>query len=344
MSRMKPSRRKKFDEYREYMGSAFTRERTFLKTIDLVYGITSRPDKWMADLDRGNPLPVICYTNIIVPEDSIALFGQLTTAERIALNCETIQLFEDRDNAMILLSQELSERKAFFSRFISECDDPQPIEDRCIVDEDGCLLASVPPTPMDCPPAEPDLHASEDNDGLQQQQSLREDKDEEVKSEKDNISTTFEKLDLILYLVSPYLNCEDKILLDVALEDSDLRQSPYLSRMNLCTNNCTEAIVDISVDIYTDILTNRDEMLVGKPYVGWIFSSNHMTRYNSHRVPRSCHNLEERGCICSTSLRHLYRRKSYKRLRGIARSLDDPPRKRSQTVLGYNIVHTLNYR
>lgn len=325
------------------MGNAFMRERSFLKTLDLVYGVTTYPDKWLSDLDGGNPLPVICYTTIIPPADSVNIFSKLTTQERIMLNAETIELFEDRDNAMMLLSQELSYRESFFSCLIRDCQDEQPIGDRCVVDTDGFLLSSIRPTPV------PDVDSFSSGDKsnsvpLECVQAAEPDKDalddeaaHEPENEDDGKSPTFEKLDLVLYLVSPYLNCEDKILLDIAIESSSLRASPFVAAIQLCANDRVDAVVDISVDIYTDIKTNRSKEVQGSPYIGWIFGKSFNIK---HRPPLALGTIS-RSCVCNTSLRHLYQRKSYRRLRGIARSLDDPPRKRSLTVLGYNFVHTL---
>lgn len=155
----------------------------------------------------------------------------------------------------------------------------------------------------------------------------------------DDSTATFEKLDLVLYLVSPYLKCEDKILLDVALEGSLLRTSPFVQSIGLCPNDLSDAIIDVSLDIYTDIQQHRTDCVVGSPYIGWIFGKYYGTKHHYPRVPGTVAGIDE--CLCGTSLRHLYQRKSYRRLRGIARCLDDLPRERGRTVLGYNFVHTL---
>lgn len=329
------------------MGNAFMRERTFLKSLDLCYGVTTYTDKWLKDLDAGCPLPIICYTSILPSTDSVAMFSGLTTNQRIALNAETIELFEDRDNAMMILSQEISYRKDFFSYFTRDCDEEQPIGDRCIVDKNGVILASICPIPpagiVDPPCSEMTSLADEDKDGNDlPADDLKDEEDGEEHhgylAATEDDPATFEKLDLVLYLVSPYLNCEDKILLDVALEGSSVRSSPFLATSSLCENLYSDAVADISVDIYTDIQNNGAKGIVGNPYIGWIFSNSYTTKYYSLSALSPTYS---RKCICSTGLRHLYRKKSYRRLRGIARSLDDIPRKRDQTVLGYNFVHTL---
>lgn len=345
MSRMKPSRRKKFEEYRDYMSNASMRERSFLKTLDLAYGVTTYVDRWLRDLDQNKALPVICYTSIIPPEDSLEMFKNLNTRDRIAINAETIELFEDRDNAMILLSQELSYRKAFFSKFVEDCEEPQPKEDVCIVDEQGCLLASIKTT---SPQRDSDnicLDGNKDtNDKMPILDSEKKDfggadpKLAVEKGMKSESPTTFEKLDLIFYLVSPHLDCESKILLDIALEGSSLRASPFIQNINLCPNDLEDAIIDVSLDIYSDMKKHRSSEIVGSPYIGWIFGKYYGNQHYFPRVPGTV--VSRNKCICGTSLRHLYQRKSYRRLRGIARCLDDLPQKRSQTVLGYNFVHT----
>lgn len=336
MSRMKPSKKKKFDEYRDYMSNAFSRERTFLKTLDLVYGVTTYVDRWLSDMDAKRPLPVLCYTNILPSPENISMFGDLTTAQRIALNAETIGLFEDRDYAMMILSQELSYRKSFFQSFIQNCDDDQPVGDVCIVDEKDHLLVSV--KPIQDPELEP--RVNEENTFIDEA-NCEEDSGGAGPGEgmKRSSPATSDKLDLILYLVSPYLTCEDKILLDVAIEDSLLRESPFVRAIDLCGDGIADAIADISVDIYTDIKRNRSHSIVGSPYIGWIFGKSYTTNHYFPRVPGTLSIYNK--CICGTSLRHLYQRKSYKRLRGIARNLDDLPMRRGRTVLGYSFVHTL---
>lgn len=305
--------------FREYMSSAFQRERGFLSKLELLNVCKVDHQQWLHDRDGGNPLPVICYTGFCDSE-SREMFSGFTTKERIAFNKECIRVF-DEDHlflSQLMLCKGLERERAFYARMVpvlklvEEQATDYMQEDVCIVDHKGNLIASIS-----------EEIRSEDSAQHQKVQQIC----ETPASPGGDDNSTFKRLDLVLDLVSPYLNCEDKIILDMALEGSRVR---YQHNINLCkTNRRFRGVDQHPVDYMAGL--NRHS------YDGWIFSLLPSSRYY---FPKDVH-FPIPGCICKTDIRSYYRKCSYLQLRGISRRLDPLPRKRGKTFLGYNFTHVL---
>lgn len=321
--RSKRNRRRANDEsFRIYMSSAFQRERSFFCKLELLSVCNIQFDKWLRDRDAGNPLPVVCYTDLCPEEDHIEFAG-FTTKERILFNEECIRVFDEDTEFLsdLMLCTGLQKIKTFYARMVpvlklvDELTPDHLKEELCVVDHNNCLIASVDSETL-----------SEDSTHHQGVSELTE---KAGPGSDDN--STFTRLDLVLDLVSPYLTCADKIILDMALEGSQVREQ---HNIELCKTK--RKIRDVGQPIHDYHLMSENKI-----YDGWLFTRSAARSKRFQKDIPPILGWDGQFCLCETDIRKYYRRHSYVRLRGIARRLDPSPRERNKTFLGYCFTHIL---
>lgn len=332
----KRSRRRAIDEsFRIYMSAAFQRERGFFNKLELLSVCNVDSDKWLRDRDAGNPLPVVCYTDLC-PEEDRNEFAGFTTKERILFNAECIRVFDEDTEFLseLMLCTGLQRLKTFYARMVpvlklvDELTPDHLKEELCVVDHENCLIASIGSETLSEDSTNHQDVSEPMNDGPRFPAPLECDGCDEPDSD-DN--STFPRLDLVLDLVSPYLTCEDKIILDMALEGSAVRQQ---HNIELC--KIDRKIRDVGQSVLDYHLSSNQ-----RAYDGWIFTTSVARDKHFRRNIPPILGWNGRLCLCESDIRKYYRRHSYARLRGISRRLDPVPRERDKAFLGYCFTHIL---
>lgn len=336
----KRNRRRAIDEsFRIYMSAAFQRERGFFCKLELLGVCRVRSAEWLRDRDAGNPLPVICYTDLCPEEDRTA-FAEFTTRERILFNAECIRVFDEDTEFLseLMLCTGLQKLKTFYARmvpvlrFVDEqtaLHTPDHLkEELCVVDHKNCLVASIDSETLSEDSTNHQGVSEPINDESRFPAQIECDGRDEPGSD-DN--STFARLDLVLDLVSPYLTCEDKIILDMALEGSAVRQQHHIE---LCRTE--RKFRDVGQSIFDYHLSSNKRI-----YDGWIFTKSVARNKHFRKSIPPILGWGDPCCLCESDIRRYYRHHSYVRLRGISRRLDPSPRKRKNTFLGHCLTHVL---